>query len=269
MPEGPVVVSVAAKDYEPDRNQQIVDVRDNESKVIDFSLHASRAALEETGAKFFKQMIAALGGDEGLKDSAFMRGKGTLTLYRDGKPTLWDLAALIKLPDKGRFNVGVISGGRQGYEFVRTEGGMELIKMGKGGDLDDLNLALHQVQEYQLTETLKRLQSPSFRIVASELSPIKSEDVILKAESGSERYLIGLDADIRPREILLELGGLDQGTKLLYSDYMQLGTAFYPKTMQVRRAGAASNGIEVRFDTVELNPHDAKTADFGVKKGNR
>jgi hypothetical protein len=269
MPEGPVVVSVAAKDYDPDRNQEIVDIKDKEPKLISFKLNASRAALEETGAKLFKQMVVALGGDEGLKDSAFIRGKGTLTSYRDGKPTLWALAALIKLPDQGRFNVGAFSGGRQGYEFVRTEGGMELIKMGKGADLDDLNLGLHQLQEYQLIETLKRLQSSSFRIVASDLISTKGEDVVLKAESGSERYLIKLDADMRPREILLELGGLDQGTKLLYSDYTQLRTAFYPKTMQVQRPGAATNGIEVRFDTVELNPPDATTADFGLKKGNR
>lgn len=146
---------------------------------------------------------------------------------------------------------------------------MDLIKMGKGADLDDLNLALHQLQEYQLTETLKRLQSPSFTIIASELSLGKGEEVVLKAESGSERYLIRLDADIRPREILLEVGGLDQGTKILYSDYMQLGSAFYPKKMQVQRPGAASNGIEVRFDKAELLPPDAGSADFGVNKGKR
>ena len=269
MPEGPIIVSVAAKDYEPDRYQEIVDIKDNEPKLINFKLNASRAALEETGGRLFKQMIAALGGDEGLNGAAFIRGKGTLTSYHNGKPTLLALIALMKPPDKGRFNVGVFSAGRQGYEIVRTEGGMELIKMGKGADLDDLNLALHQLQEYQLTETLKHLQSPGFRITASELSSIRGGDVVLKAESGSERYAIRLDADIRPREILLELGGLDQGTKLLYSDYMQLGSAFYPKTMQVQRPGAASNGIEVRFDTVELNPLDAKTGDIKVKKGNR
>jgi hypothetical protein len=263
------MVSVTAKDYEPDRNQEIVDIRENEPKLVSFKLGASRGALEQAGAKLFEQMIVALGGDEGLKIMASIQGKGTLTSYRDGKPTLWGLTALIKLPDQGRFNIGGLSSGRQAYEFVRTEGGMELIKTGKGADLDDLNLALHQLQEYQLTETLSRLQSPGFRIVASQLSPVKGEEAVLKAESGSERYLIRLDADIRPREILLELGGLDQGTKLLYSDYMQLGSAFYPRKMQVQRPGAASNGIEVRFDTAELLTLDAANADFGTNKGKR
>ena len=269
IPEGPAAVSVTAGNYESGRQQEIVEIKNSQPKLIDFKLTASRAAMEETGAKLFTQMIEALGGEAGLKASALVRGKGAFTSYRDGKPTEWQIVALIKLPDKARFIIGDFKGGRQSYEIVRTEGEMELIKTAKGAALDDLNLALHQLQDYQLTETLKRLRSPSFRIAAAELIPSPGEDVVLAVQGGSERYLISLDADRRPREIVLVSGGLESGLKVLYSDYAQAGPAFYPKGMQVLRPDSTSNGIEVKFDTVELNPPGISNADFVVKKGKR
>jgi hypothetical protein len=269
IPEGPAAVSVTARNYEPDRPQETVEIRNSEPKLIDFKLTASRAALEEMGAKLFAQTIEALGGEDGLKASALVRGKGAFTSYRAGKPTEWQIVALIKLPDKARFIVGDFKGGRQSYEIVRAEGEMELMKTAKGAALDDLNLALHQLQDYQLTETLMRLRSPSFRIAATELVPSHGGDVVLAAQGGSERYLISLDTDHRPREIVLESGGLDKGLKVLYSDYAPAGPAFYPKRMQVKMPDSTSNGIEVKFDTIELNPADVKDADFVVKKGKR
>jgi hypothetical protein len=268
IPEGPAAVYVTAKNYEPDRPQETVEIKDSEPKLIDFKLTASRAALDEMGAKLFTQMVEALGGEDGLKASDLLRGKGAFTSYRDGKPTEWQIVALIKLPDKARFIVGDFKGGRQSYEIVRTEGEMELTKTAKGAALDDLNLALHQLQDYQLTETLRRLRSPSFKIAATELIPSHGEDVVLAAQGGSERYLISLDTDHRPREVLFESGGLDKGLKVLYSDYAPAGPAFYPKRMQVQRPDS-TNGIEVKFDTVELNPPDVRDADFVVKKGKR
>jgi hypothetical protein len=268
IPEGPAAVYVTARNYEPDRRQEIVEIKDSEPKLVNFKLTASRAALEELGAKLFTQMVEALGGEDGLKASALVRGKGEFTSYRDGKPTEWQIVALIKLPDKARFIVGDFKGGRQSYEIVRTEGEMELTKTAKGAALDDLNLALHQLQDYQLTETLRRLRSPSFKIAATELIPSHGEDVVLAAQGGSERYLISLDTDHRPREVLFESGGLDKGLKVLYSDYAPAGPAFYPKRMQVQRPDS-TNGIEVKFDTVELNPPDVRDADFVVKKGKR
>jgi hypothetical protein len=269
IPEGPAAVSVTARNYEPDRPQETVEIKNSEPNLVNFKLTASRAALEEMGAKLFTQAIEALGGEDGLKASALVRGKGAFTSYRDGKPTEWQIVALIKLPDKARFIVGDFKGGRQSYEIVRTDGEMELIKTAKGAALDDLNLALHQLQDYQLTETLKRLRSPSFRIAATELVPSHGGDVVLAAQGGSERYLISLDTDHRPREIVLESGGLDKGLKVLYSDYAPAGPAFYPKRMQVQRPDSTPNGIEVKFDTVELNPPGVKDADFVVKKGKR
>lgn len=269
MPEGPILVSAAAKDYEANPSQEIVDIRDNEPKLINFQLKATRSALEATGAKLFQQMITALGGEDGLKASEFVRGKGTITSYSGGAPTLWDVAALIQQPDKGRFYLSAFQSGRQSYEIVQIGGAMELAKIGKGVELDDLNLAIHQLREYQLSEMIRRFQSPSFKIVASDLGTLPAESAVLSAESGSEMYSIRLDSDFRPREILLESGGLDKGIKLMYSDYVHAGPAFYPKRMQVQVPSAKSKGIEVQFATVDLNPSDVRDSDFVIKKGRR
>ena len=87
IPEGPAAVFVTARNYAPDRPQETVEIKNSEPKLIDFKLTASRAALEEMGAKLFAQTIEALGGEDGLKASAIVRGKGAFTSYRDGKPT--------------------------------------------------------------------------------------------------------------------------------------------------------------------------------------
>jgi hypothetical protein len=269
FPEGPVAISVSANGFDPERNQQIVEVKSAEPKVVTFDLHPSRAALEERGASLFRQMIAALGGEEGIKAAASLRGAGTFTLYHDGKPAAWQITLALKLPDKGRFSIGAFQGDRQRYEILRTPDGMELAKMGKGADLEDLNLALHQLQEYQLSATLQRLRGSGFIIVATDLKAGASAGATLRAEGGSETYSIRTDADLRPQEITLESGGFDKGIKLLYSDYIQEGSLYFPKKMQVQEPGAASNGIKMQFDRVQINPADLTDADFGVTKGKR
>src|ERR1700689_2457452 len=55
IPEGPAAVSVTARNYEPDRPQETVEIKNNEPKLIGFKLTASRAALEEMGARLFTQ----------------------------------------------------------------------------------------------------------------------------------------------------------------------------------------------------------------------
>jgi hypothetical protein len=269
LPEGQVAISVSANGYEPERSQQIVEVKGVEPKVVKFDLHPSRAALEERGAFLFRQMMGALGGEEGLKAAGSLRGSGTFTLYHEGKPAAWEVTIALKLPDRGRFTVGAFQGDRQRYEILRTPDGMELAKMGKGADLEDLNLALHQLQEYQLSATLQRLKGSGFTMVAIDLKSDGNAGSTFRAEGGSEAYSIRTDADLRPQEITLESGGFDKGIKVLYSDYIQQGSAYFPKRMQVQRPGTASNGIKIEFDRVQVNPADLTDAGFDVAKGKR
>ena len=50
---------------------------------------------------------------------------------------------------------------------------------------------------------------------------------------------------------------------ITYSDYIQNGNAFYPKTMLIK-PDAPQQGIEVRFDKVELNPN-LKDSDYRLR----
>jgi hypothetical protein len=267
FPEGPVAVSVSANGYESAPDQEIVIIKDGDPKFVKFELRPSRAALEERGAKLFLQMIAALGGEEGLKAAAALRGTGTLTLYRDGKPAFWQATLLLELPDKSRFIVGALQGDRKRYEIVSAGGVTNLVKMGKGADLEDLNLALHQLEEYQLARALRRLQNPGVTILATDLKPAESAGTIVRAEGGSEVSSIRLDAGLRPQEIYVESGGFDKGIKILYADYTQEGPAYFPKRLQVQRPGSATNGVKIQFDHVQLSPPDLTDSDFDSKKG--
>jgi hypothetical protein len=50
---------------------------------------------------------------------------------------------------------------------------------------------------------------------------------------------------------------------ITYADYVQNGNTFYPKTMLIKPDNDAQ-GIEVRFDTVELNPN-LKDPDYRLR----
>jgi hypothetical protein len=267
LPEGPVAVSVSADGYQSAPDQEIVNIKAGDPKLVKFELRPSRAALEERGAKLFLQMIAALGGAEGLKAAAALRGTGTLTLYRDGKPEFWQATLLLKLPDKSRSIISVLQNDRQRYEIVSTGGVTDLVKMGKGADLEGLNLAVHQLSEYQLARTLQRLQNPGVTILATDLEPAQSAGTMLRGEGGSEVYSIRLDAELRPQEIFVESGGFDKGIRILYADYAREGPAWFPRRLQVQLPGSATNGVKIQFDRLQLSPADLTDSAFDSKKG--
>jgi len=260
---GPITVSVAKADYDPDRNGDSVAIKEGETTRVEFKLKPSPAALEAAGGRLFQRMLDALGGDSGLKADGFVRGTGTLNCYRNSNPTTWDVRVLLRGPDQARFS---IRRGAVAYEVAQTKEGLQWLKPPKGTDGEDLELPLRLLQHYQISEVLGSLQSKKFRYVAEHLSPIAGEDAILHATTGSERTAITLDQDFRPKEIVLESAGLDSGRKILYSGYLQKETSFYPKSIQLILPGAAGNGFELKFLNVELNPSNVTDADFMVGK---
>jgi hypothetical protein len=264
---GPITVSVANADYEADKAREMVAIKEGEPTRVEFKLKPSAAALERAGSRLFQQMVEALGGEAGLKAAGVVRGTGgTLNSYRDGKPTTYDVKALLHVPDKARFT---IRRGAQNYEVAQTTEGLEWLKPPKGTDGDDLDLPLRMLQEYQISKVIGHLQDKSFKIVAERLSPVPGQDIVLHATAGSERSVITLDQDSRPKEILLESAGLSSGRKVVYSGYIQKENFFYPKSLQVILPGASGTGFELRFQDVELNPANIKDTDFSLKPGKR
>ena len=83
------------------------------------------------------------------------------------------------------------------------------------------------------------------------------------AESGTEKISIGLDADLRPQRVKIATDAGIGSALITYSDYIQNGNAFYPKTMLIKPEGQ-QQGIEVRFDKIELNPN-LKDTDYKLR----
>ena len=261
--EGPVTVSVSKTDYESDKGPQVAAISEKSPALVEFKFKPSAAALEAAAGRIFQRMVDALGGDAGLKADAFIRGTGTLTCYRDGKPTTWDVTVLLRAPDKARF---MIRRTGQTYDVTQTKTGLMWQKPPRGNDGEDLEFPLRLLQQYQISEVVGHLRSANFRLMTERLSPGPGEDTVLHATAGSDRTAVTLDPDFRPKEILLESAGLDTGRKIVYSAYFQKADAYYPKTIQLILPGAGSNGFELKFADVELSPSNVNDADFVPSK---
>ena len=223
--------------------------------------------MEKFGARAFDRMIEVLGGADGLKSFGFFKATGTLTCYDNtGQPSAWGVGAIIRLPDKARFEI-VRNATKTKYDASNTDRGMEWSKTDeKNPQFIDLDLALRRFQEQQISRTIGMLREGGFKIVATTLDIKSGEDTVLKAEGGGQVYRITLGADMRPREILLESGGLEQGLRVQYSDYAERSGAAYPLQMEIQYAGAEHHGVAVKLRSIELNPANVTDADFSLKK---
>jgi hypothetical protein len=72
-----------------------------------------------------------------------------------------------------------------------------------------------------------------------------------------------LDAQLRPQRVRIATETGVGSATITYDDYFSNGNAPYPKTMQIKPDGRA-RGIEVRFDTVELNTN-LKDGDYKLR----
>jgi hypothetical protein len=119
------------------------------------------------------------------------------------------------------------------------------------------------IRDDQLPALIARLQGSNYKLVANHPDPIAGEDYSIFAESGTERISIGLDADVRPQRVKIATDTGIGSALITYADYIQNGNAFYPKTMLIKPEGQ-QQGIEVRFDKVELNPN-LKDTDYRLR----
>jgi hypothetical protein len=136
----------------------------------------------------------------------------------------------------------------------------------KSPPFEDLDLSLRRFQEQQIARVIGTLRNGGFKMVASELNPKPGNDAIVRAEGGGRIYRITIGSDMRPREILLESGGLDKGLKVSYSEYVEQGGTAYPLHMEVQYSDVEHHGVAANLRSVELNPATVKETDFALKK---
>lgn len=258
--EGGIRITVRKDDFEPDRaGVEAVIAADKPARVV-FHLKPSRASLERAGSELFQRMLAALGGPEGLKGASTLKGIGTINVFST-RATPWSAQVLIK-GDKARFSVKRAS---QNYEIAFTDTPRWKPEP-KGQETQDLGDALVWLQDYEFTRIIEKLRAPELRMVAAQLKPNAGESEVLRAEGNPATYVITLDSANRPKEIRIESSGLNNGRRVLFNDYFDKGNSHYPKDTQVILPGSGPRGVQLQFDTLELNPSDVRDTDFEVSK---
>jgi hypothetical protein len=232
-------------------NQSTVTIESAKSTALAVRLDLDRAAREAFGAHLFQKMIRAIGGEDGVKSLGSVQAVGSTTLWgRDGKSVRWTLL-MRNRADRGLFQA---KSGRLLNEVMFAGSEFKASKNLKGDEALELPTDFGLIRDYQLAALLARMQGSSFKLVADHADPAASDEFVLFAEAGTEKISVALDSNLRPERVKITTAAGLGSALITYSDYVQNGNAFYPKTMQIK-PDTQQQGVEVRFDTVELNPN--------------
>lgn len=241
-------------------NQSTVIVESAKSTTVAVTLDPDRVAREGFGKHLFQKMILAIGGEDGVKTLGSVQAVGSTTVWgRDGKSVRWTLL-MRNRSDRGLFQA---KSGRLLHEVMFAGSEFKASKNLKGDEALELPTDFGMIRDYQLPALIARLESSTYKLVAEHPDPAASEDFVLSAEAGTEKISIALDANMRPERVKITTAAGIGSALVTYADYIQNGNTFYPKTMQIKPDGQPQ-GIEVRFDTVELNPN-LKDLDYKLR----
>ncbi|HTC35430.1 MAG TPA: hypothetical protein VK724_18800 [Bryobacteraceae bacterium] len=241
-------------------SQTTVIVEPAKAATVAVTLLPDRAAREGFGRQLFQKMIAAVGGDDGVKTLGSVQAVGSTTLWgSDGKSVRWTLL-MRNRSDRGLFQA---KSGRLLHEVSFEGSEFKASKNLKGDEALALPTDLGLIRDYQLPALIARLQTAGYKLVAEHPDPTAGEEFVLFAEAGTQKVSIGLDANLRPERVKITTAAGLGSALITYADYVQNGNTFYPKTMQIKPDNQ-QQGIEVRFDTVELNPN-LKDTDYKLR----
>jgi hypothetical protein len=240
--------------------QSTVVVEPAKSAVLAAILEPDRAAREAFGKQLFQKMIRALGGDDGLKTLGSVQAIGSTTLWgHDGSSVRWTLL-MRNRTDRALFQA---KAGRILHEVMFEGSEFKASKNLKGDEALELPTGFGMIRDNQLPALIARLQGPNYKLLSNHPDPLAGEDYSIVAESGTDKISIGLDANLRPQRVRIATDAGIGSALITYSDYIQNGNAFYPKTMLIK-PDAQQQGIEVHFDKIELNPN-LKDPDYRLR----
>ncbi len=252
------VVDFSKEGFLPDQSTVIVEPA--KAATVAVTLQPDRAAREGFGKQLFQKMIAAVGGDDGLKTLGSVQAVGSTTVWGgDGKSVRWTLL-MRNRSDRGLFQA---KSGRLLHEVLFEGSEFKASKNLKGDEALELPTDFGLIRDYQLPALIARLQGAGFKLVADHPDPAVGQEFVLFAEAGTQKVSIGLDANLRPERVKITTAAGLGSALITYADYVQNGNTFYPKTMQIKPDNQ-QQGIEVRFDTIELNPN-LKDTDYKLR----
>ncbi len=241
-------------------HQSVVAVEGDKMVPLPVVLDPDRAAQEAFGSELLQKVVQALGGADGLKELASLQAMGSTTVgTRDGKSVRWTVL-MRNRPDRALFQAK--AGGKL-YEAAFSGSEYTTSKNMKGQEALELPTDFGLIRDHQLAALMSRLENRQFKVLASHPLPAAGEEFILFAEDGAEKISIGLDDELRPQRVRIATATGVGSANIAYSDYAKNEKTSYPKTLQIKPDGW-QQGIEVRFDTVELSPN-LKDTDYKLK----
>jgi hypothetical protein len=250
-------VDVSKDGYVSRQNVAIVEA--DKTARITTVLEATPATEQALGAALFQKVVAALGGEAGLTQLASVQAIGSTTIARDGNSVRWTLV-MRNRPDRALFQARAGSilheVGFMGNEFVAS-------KNLKGQDAMELPTDFGFIRDNQVPALIARLRNPRYKLVAKRTTPASGEEFHLFAEANTEKIAVGLDSELRPQRVRITTETGVGSATITYDDYFNDGNAPYPKTMRIK-PDSRTRGIEVRFDTVELNTN-LKDGDYKLR----
>jgi len=232
-------------------HQTTVSVDAGHTVPVSVVLEPDRATQEAFGAGLFRKVVQAVGGEEAVKELASVQASGSVVVgARDGRIVRWTLL-MRNRPDRALFQIRAGGGILNEVAFVGSE--YRTSKNLKGQEALDVPTDFGLIRDNQLSTLIAKLGNPQFKMVANHTTPVDGEEFTLFADDGSEKIAIGLDNDLLPRRVRVTSASGVGSNVVTYSDYSKSDKISYPKTLEIKPDGW-QQGIEVRFDTVEVNP---------------
>jgi hypothetical protein len=256
--EGPVSVSATKANYEATQEAMAAVIRPEELTRIAFHFKLTKARLLEIGAQRFQRMLQAIrpqsesnGNDAAARpvaenDGDAIRAAGTLYLHGpDGRCVVWSVVAWLGRGRTARFELSRL---REKHILISNETGYAWDRAFIGNDARELEGSLRLFVAGQLPELMERLSAPDLKMIAPGSGEILPS---FRAEGNSQSYSVVLDFAYRPSKIIMEMADALSAHTIFYSDYVEIGGSFYPKTTQIMLPDGV-NGIDARFDTVQI-----------------
>jgi hypothetical protein len=241
-------------------HQTTVVVEPAKSAIVAATLDPDRAAREAFGKQLFQKMIQALGGDDGLKTLSSVQATGSTTLWGHSATSVRWTLLMRNRTDRALFQA---KAGSILHEVMFDGSQFKASKNLKGDEALQLPTDFGMIRDDQLPALIARLQGSNYKLVANHPDIVAGEEYSILAESGTEKISIGLDANLRPQRVKIATDTGIGSALITYADYIQNGNSYYPKTMLIKPEGQ-QQGIEVRFDKVELNPN-LKDVDYRLR----
>jgi hypothetical protein len=255
---GDVVVDFRKTGYLGQQRTASVKIQPGEPVIVE--LQPTQDTQAEFGARLFKAMLDALGGEDAVrKNLQSFSATGSATCYDpDGARTEWNLTASFH-PKKATFDAKSSAGA------LRLECTGETCQPQSPGKLFGKRLPrdksqkvetdLRQFRSYHLAAILERIMSAKAALSAKTADLPAHSDQHLRVESNGEKYEIVLNAQLLPTLITFESKtGLDSGLSIGLADYKPLGNSQYPRVTEIKFPDA-KQGLRVQFD--QAAPQDA------------